>query len=330
MTIICTKCGYPRPPEYKGGDTNCPICGAQYDQPVLPRKTIAVEPSRSPDSSYMRGIGISLTVLGIIWGIVALNMNTTITTDEETVRIGSYSKTIPSRTINNIGLMDRRREHLMIAGGCVIVGVLLFGFSTIQSQGQVSRGNDLRKCPSCAELIKREAIMCRYCGNEVVAFGTSAIEGSHASYQDPVSKAARFNWAGLVTKKRLIVAIGLLIGFPLLALYVPTTVALDHLICSTKVNKLGDFYVSASASTDERIGSRQGLMKTCMGVKGHMIKAEALSNLPLRKELADAKNLLAKATDTYSQDMLKKIVVIYEEAIAVERSGIVFNVTNWQ
>jgi hypothetical protein len=27
----------------------------------------------------------------------------------------------------------------------------------------------LRKCPSCAELVKREAVVCRYCGRELPA-----------------------------------------------------------------------------------------------------------------------------------------------------------------
>jgi hypothetical protein len=39
--------------------------------------------------------------------------------------------------------------------------------------------NDLRKCPHCAELIRREATVCHYCRNEVVPAPSSSTSSQY-------------------------------------------------------------------------------------------------------------------------------------------------------
>src|SRR4249919_590371 len=92
-------------------------------------------------------------------------METTVTTPERTVGEGEYALYVPSQTVHNVGLIDRRRSHLMLAGLLTLVGVLLLGFSTVGES--VETAKDLKPCPFCAELIRQAAIKCRHCNGEL-------------------------------------------------------------------------------------------------------------------------------------------------------------------
>lgn len=70
----------------------------------------------------MKTLGMILAVVGCIWGIVAFNMGTTVATESRFIG-DSY---IPSREVHNIGMMDAKRNHLMLAAVLAVVGVILF------------------------------------------------------------------------------------------------------------------------------------------------------------------------------------------------------------
>jgi hypothetical protein len=69
-------------------------------------------------------------------------------------------------TVQNIGLLDARRNELMFSGLTIIVGVLLIGFGSFQSSSADAK---LRPCPICAEAIQSAALKCRYCNADLPA-----------------------------------------------------------------------------------------------------------------------------------------------------------------
>lgn len=101
----------------------------------------------------MKVLGIFLVVVGLLWAIVASNMDVTVGT--------GYG------AVNNIGLMDVRRNNLLFAGLAVLVGAVFIGFGFISQQSSVEHNSALRACPYCAEAIMREAIVCKHCGKDV-------------------------------------------------------------------------------------------------------------------------------------------------------------------
>jgi hypothetical protein len=111
----------------------------------------------------MKNTGKLLLFIGAIWGVIAFNQDTTVTT------VGQFigSTYIPSQTVHNIGKIDERRNHLMLSGLMVLAGVILFAVGSTQSSAQESPSTGTRKCPYCAEIIKSEAVICRYCNREL-------------------------------------------------------------------------------------------------------------------------------------------------------------------
>jgi hypothetical protein len=120
----------------------------------------------------MRRLGLLLIVVGLIWGIVAFNMSTSVKVGGS----GKYSSYVPEE-VHNIGLMDQRRNQIFISAVLIICGVILFGFGTVseskktipvsaESSSELEKllGNEQKKCPSCAENIKLEALKCKHCG----------------------------------------------------------------------------------------------------------------------------------------------------------------------
>lgn len=135
----------------------------------------------------MKTFGIILMVVGAIWALVAFNMNTAVTSPSQSFGSGAYTIETPSVTVNNLGLMDRRRNNLIFAGFTILVGAVFVGFGSI-SRKELSEGAGLVSCPYCAELVKPEAVVCKHCGKDIAAAVSArkqqATEHQHVSAQE--------------------------------------------------------------------------------------------------------------------------------------------------
>jgi len=67
----------------------------------------------------MKTSGSLFLIIGAVWAMIAFNFDTTVYVD------APYSK----QKVHNTGLMDERRNHLLMASLLVVVGVILFSFS---------------------------------------------------------------------------------------------------------------------------------------------------------------------------------------------------------
>lgn len=120
----------------------------------------------------MKAIGGVLIGLGLAWLGWAAMLDTTVVVMSQT-----YS--MPTGRVHNLGLMERRRTHLMLAGGTILVGTILMGFGSLRRQDTSDDADeDLRACPHCAEFVQPEAVYCRHCKRDIPAQATGDTDAS--------------------------------------------------------------------------------------------------------------------------------------------------------
>ncbi|MEN9706403.1 MAG: hypothetical protein RLZZ393_2282, partial [Pseudomonadota bacterium] len=78
--------------------------------------------------SGMQVSGAVLIVIGLIWLLLAANMKVTVTAGGQT--FGKFH--VPTSRVVNVGLMDDRRNQLMLGGLITLAGVILLGFGSLR------------------------------------------------------------------------------------------------------------------------------------------------------------------------------------------------------
>ena len=105
----------------------------------------------------MKKLGILALILGLIGIVFSIQMDTS---------VSSYD----GERINNLGLMSLQQNLVFLCSTVTIVGVFLIVMA-VRSNGEnnsLNQSQSVRECPFCAEKIKSQAVLCRYCGKDVI------------------------------------------------------------------------------------------------------------------------------------------------------------------
>lgn len=98
----------------------------------------------------MKPFGILLCLVAVVALIFGFTYDTSVSTG-----LGNR--------VHNIGLMNDKQNIIIVGGAMLVAGTLLLALST-RATTQITLGTEgFRQCPSCAEMVKNEAKVCRYC-----------------------------------------------------------------------------------------------------------------------------------------------------------------------
>jgi hypothetical protein len=102
----------------------------------------------------MKPFGSLLLLAAIAALLFGLNIDTSVSTE-----MGGR--------VHNLGLMSEKQNIIIVGGAMLVAGALLLALSTRGGTTASEASPDYRKCPSCAELVKNEAKVCRFCQRDL-------------------------------------------------------------------------------------------------------------------------------------------------------------------
>jgi hypothetical protein len=113
-------------------------------------------------------LGKFMIAIGVIWLLFSLNLETSVRTDSRW--IGDIH--VPSQLVHNLEKSENKRMHIILALSAIIIGTMLYISTSILGSGKsssihIKSSEQLKKCPFCAEMILKDAIICRYCKSNI-------------------------------------------------------------------------------------------------------------------------------------------------------------------
>jgi hypothetical protein len=103
----------------------------------------------------MKVFGVLILLAGVVGLLAALGMDTSVDT--------GFGR------VNNLGLMKDQQNYIMVSALMVLVGIVTMLASRSRRSSYTTleavAGDVTKTCPECAEVIKRDAKVCRFCGN---------------------------------------------------------------------------------------------------------------------------------------------------------------------
>lgn len=126
----------------------------------------------------MRYIGILMFVIGIILLGRAFTMDTSVATNY----LSGNEYGVPQR-VNNIGLMADKQNYMIFGAFLTFLGV----FTILKSKKKIEKVESGKICPKCAEKVKKNALICRFC-----RYSFEDNEGENYTIEESIEKTNNY------------------------------------------------------------------------------------------------------------------------------------------
>lgn len=112
----------------------------------------------------MKYFGYLMFTIGLILLVIAFTMDTSVAVDYP---MGNEFG-LPER-VNNLGLMADKQNYMIFGALLSVLGVII----GISYEKKYEKESTEKVCPKCAENVKKEAKICRYCSHSFVEEGNN-------------------------------------------------------------------------------------------------------------------------------------------------------------
>lgn len=103
----------------------------------------------------MRLLGTLLFIAALMVLVVGFSLDTTVASG------------LGNDRVHNIGLMSQKQNVIILGGSLAVAGAMLLGLAGRSSFVPRTAQEGYRSCPQCAEIVKNEAKVCRYCQRDL-------------------------------------------------------------------------------------------------------------------------------------------------------------------
>ena len=116
--------------------------------------------------SNVKTIGKWIVAVGIMAVMAALALDTT------------------NNGYHNIGLMSEKQNLVILSIAITIIGVIVIGFGSEKAPAPIGKSavstnvgpSGSRACPFCAEMVRPQAILCRFCNSKIEPISQDLLE----------------------------------------------------------------------------------------------------------------------------------------------------------
>jgi hypothetical protein len=114
-------------------------------------------------------VGAVLIVIGCIGLAVSWNMDTTLEAGGERIGSREFGVDVPKTRVHNIGLMDERRNYMLLSALALVVGVITVGFGALAENQATASNRQVTgsRCPKCSGMLEGAPTVCMHCRTEL-------------------------------------------------------------------------------------------------------------------------------------------------------------------